>query len=115
MTNPAQSKEVNKALIADPDTRKRFKSSLATLTHYFRQMDDIKDGLKDGVADVASEYGLDKKLIRKMASTMYKANYGSLQEENRHFEVMYEMVVEGKLRDPDDMSNQPVDLEDTED
>ena len=40
-----------------------------------------------------------KKIVRKLATTMYKHSYSSLQEENRHFEILYEMVIEGRLRD----------------
>lgn len=104
MTQPARSKEAGKNLIADPETRKKFKSSLATLTHYFQQIDDHKEGLKESVAAVAAEYNLDKKIVRKMATTMYKHDYASRLEEERHFQVLYEMIVEGQLRDDDDNS-----------
>lgn len=96
-------------ILADPEQRKKFKSALATVTHYFQQIEDQKEGVKETIADLAAQYGVDKKTVRKIASTMYKHNYGSLQEENRHFEVLYETVVEGKLRDPDDVSGDPLD------
>lgn len=97
-------------ILADPEIRKKFKSSLSTTTAYFRQIDDLKDSVKDAIADLSAEYGLDKKTIRKLAVTMYKSNYGSLLEENRHFETLYETVIEGKLRDPDDVgSSDPLD------
>ncbi len=85
--------------IGNPTIRSQFKASLAELTHYHRQADDIKEGLKESIIAVSQKYNVDKKLVRKLARTMYKANYGSLQEENRHFETIYELVVEGKLRD----------------
>lgn len=88
-----------KNVLNNAEERKRFKSALATVTHYFQQADDAKEGASETIADLSAEYGLDKKTIRKLASTMYKHNYGSLQEENRHFEILYETVVEGKLRD----------------
>ena len=88
-----------KNVLNNPEERKRFKSALSTVTHYFQQSDDAKEGASETIADLAVEYGLDKKTVRKLASTMYKHNYGSLQEENRHFEILYETVIEGKLRD----------------
>lgn len=91
----------NGSSLRDPEIRKKFKSALAVITHYFKQIDDLKEGVSESIAADASEYGLDKKTIRKLAVTMYKANYGTLQEENRAFEALYEIVVEGKLRDPD--------------
>lgn len=94
-----------KNILNSPEERKKFKSALATITHYFRQVDDANEGAKETIADLSAEYGLDKKVIRKMAKTMYNHNYGSMQEENRHFESLYEIIIEGKLReDPvDDM------------
>lgn len=109
-----QPKESKGNILADPEMRKKFKSALATVTHYFQQADDAKEGAKETVADLSVEYGLDKKLIRKLAVTMYKHNYGSLQEENHHFEVLYETVVEGKLRDPDNIGGDPLDKENDE-
>lgn len=82
-----------------PEERKRFKSSLATVTEYFRQSDDAKEGVTETIAALSGEYGLDKKTIRRMATTMYKHSYATLLEENRHFEQLYEQVVEGQLRD----------------
>lgn len=97
-------------ILADPEVRKKFKSALSSVTHYFQQIDDLKEGAKETVADLSTEYGLDKKTVRKLAVTMYKSNYGSLLEENRHFETLYETVIEGKLRDPDeDVADDPLD------
>lgn len=93
---PAAAKGVN--ALNDPEERKKFKTALSTATHYFQEIDDLKESLKENVADLSSQYGLDKKTIRKLAVIMYKRNYGSLQEENRHFEILYETVIEGKLR-----------------
>lgn len=107
-----QPKDGKGNIMADPEMRKKFKSALATVTHYLQQIDDQKEGMKETIADLSAEYGLDKKTVRKLAVTMYKHNYGSLQEENRHFEQLYETIIEGKLRDPDDGGNaDPLDNE----
>jgi hypothetical protein len=98
-----QKKEVEaskgKNILNNAEERKKFKSALATATQYFQQIDDLKEGVSETIADLSGEYGLEKKVIRKLVTTMYKHNYGSLQEENRHFEILYETVIEGKLRD----------------
>jgi hypothetical protein len=92
-----QNKEqsVNK-VINNLDERKKFKTTLATVTHYLQQVDDLKEGIKETIADLSSTTGIDKKTIKKLATTMYKSNYGSLQEENRHFELLYETLIEGR-------------------
>lgn len=84
-------------VINKPDERKKFKATLATITHYLQMIDDQKEGIKETVADLSANTGIDKKLIRKLATTMYKHNYQTLQEENSHFELLYEMLIEGKI------------------
>jgi ribosome-binding protein aMBF1 (putative translation factor) len=96
-TAPQAAKGAN--VLNSEDERKRFKSALAVLTQYYQEIDDARDGCKETVADLAAEYGLDKSLISKIARTMYKHAYTDILEENRHFEIIYETVVEGKLRD----------------
>lgn len=88
-----------KNVLNDPKVRTEFKSRLSAVTHYFQAADDAKEGASETIADLSAEFGLDKKIVRKLATTMYKHNYSSLQEENRHFEILYEMVIEGKLGD----------------
>lgn len=106
--------DTRKNVISDPELRKKFKSALALITEYLRKIDDNKEGMTETIADISLEYGIDKKTVRKLASTMYKHNYGSLLEENRHFEQLYEQVVEGALRDPDDIGD-PLDRDSDED
>lgn len=92
-------------VLADPEIRKKFKTALALITKEFRLQDDSKERTKETIADISVEYGVDKKLVRKLAAVMYKSNYGDLQEENHHFEVLYETVIEGKLRQPDEIGH----------
>lgn len=92
------SKTTKKAVfLNDPDERKKLKTALATITHHFQQIDDQKEAIKETIEEISGTSGLDKKTVRKLAVTMYKHNYASLQEENRHFESLYEVVVEGRL------------------
>lgn len=103
----------NKNVLADPEMRKKFKQMLVVITEHMSIIDTHKESIKETVAETAANYGIEKKHVKKMASTMYKANYGSLLEENRHFETLYEVVIEGKLRDPDSsLVPDPLDAED---
>jgi DNA-binding IclR family transcriptional regulator len=98
----------NAVLLNDPNERKKLKTALATITHHFQAIDDQKEAIKETIEEVSSTSGLEKKTIRKLATTMYKHNYASLQEENRHFESLYEVVVEGRLL----TNNDPLDNKD---
>jgi hypothetical protein len=99
-TTKPQQKSANH--LDDPDERKKLKTGLATITHQLQEMDNLKEGIQETIEDVAISSGLDKKIVRKMANTMYKHNYGSLVEENNHFCALYEMIVEGRLRQDND-------------
>lgn len=91
-----------KNIINSPDARKELKAQLSAITHYFQAMDDAREGASEAIMSIASQYGINKKMLRKMARSMYKHDYNTVQEENRHFEEMYEIVVEGRYReDPD--------------
>ena len=101
----AKEEKTGAGVLRDPEVRKKFKSALATITHYFQQIDDQKEGAKETIADMAVEYGLDKKIVRKLAVILYKHDYSTRLEEEQHFQALYEMIIEGKLRDPDGISD----------
>lgn len=106
---PATTKpEKSKNTLNDPDERKKFKAGLAAITHHFQLIDDQKEAIKEVIEEMSEQSGLEKKIIRKLASTMYKHNYSSLQQENEHFSLLYETVVEGRLLTASD----PLDRED---
>ena len=90
-------------ILNNPQERQKFKSALSAVTHYYQIIDQQKEAIKENVVELSQMYGLDKKLIRKLITTMYKHNYASIQEENEHFAALYEIIIEGKLsqvRDP---------------
>lgn len=87
--------ESTKNVMADPVERKNFKIGLNTITAYMQIASDNKSAITETVGFLADKYGLDKKIVRKMASTLYKRNYSDVQEENQHFEELYETIVEG--------------------
>ena len=95
-------------VLANPQERQKFKSALASTTHYFEIIDQQKEGIKESVAEISQQYGLDKKLVRKLIVTMYKHNYASIQEENEHFATLYETIIEGRLS----LVSDPLDKED---
>lgn len=98
-------------ILNDADERKKFKSSLSAITHQYQLIDDQKESIKEQIAELSDMYGLDKKIIRKMSVTMYKHSYADVLEENRHFEALYEQIVEGRLRDSADPLDSMIDEE----
>jgi len=91
-----------KNILNDPEERKKFKSALAAITHELQMIDDRRESIKEQYGELSSMYGLDKKIIRKLATTMYKHNYTDVVDEMNHFQALYETLVNGKLSDAND-------------
>lgn len=84
----------------NPSERVEFKTMLVEMTKSYQIQDSQREHLKN-IADAAQEkFGIKKKLVSKLAKTMYKSNYADLQSENEHFEYLYEALVEGKKVSP---------------
>jgi hypothetical protein len=79
---------------SNPEDRKKLKAALTEITHCYQRMDDERSAVKDIVSSISENFGLQKKVITKLARTMYKRDYLSLQQENEDFEVLYENIVE---------------------
>ena len=84
------------AIPSGPSERIEFKTILVEMTKYLQQIDDIKEDLKAAAEASEEKFGIKKKLISKLARTMYKHNYADLQQENEHFSHLYETLIEGK-------------------
>jgi uncharacterized protein (UPF0335 family) len=81
-------------VMVDPAKRQQFKAYLANMTHYMALQDQNKEAIKDIVDDAATVFSMDKKLIRRLANTLYKSNFADQQEENETFELLYEALQE---------------------
>jgi len=86
------------------EDRKKLKGMLTEMTHCLAAMDAQRDQKKDIATGIKEQFELAPKVINKLASTMYKSNYASLQQENEDFEDLYEILVNGKLVDEADDS-----------
>lgn len=104
-------KEENANILTNPDELKKFKSVLVSITHYLQIIDDQKEAIKETVEEAATIYSIDKRIIRKLANTMYKHNYADIQEENKHFELLYETLVGGRLNVPDPLEEEEEETE----
>lgn len=76
--------------------RVELKTMLVEMTKILQVNDDNKEALKDIATTAEEKFGIKKKLIGKLAKTMYKHNYADLSAENEHFSYLYESLVEGK-------------------
>lgn len=77
----------------DPNKVKQLKQMIAEITHCYSRMDSEREQAKEIAAAAAETFGIEKKMVNKIARTMYKHNYASLQQENEEFEQLYESIV----------------------
>ena len=83
-------------LPSSPSDQQKLKNAIVEITNCMLRMDSERDQIKEIINDVADNYDVDKKQVRKIATTMYKSNYSDVVEENREFELLYETLVEGR-------------------
>lgn len=83
-------------LPSSPEDRQKLKMAIGEATNCMLRIDSERGAMKEIIDVAAEQFELDKKLIRKIATTMYKHNYEDVIEENREFETLYETLVEGR-------------------
>ena len=81
---------------SNPADRQKLKSMLVEMTNCLQRMGDERESVKEIAALAEEEFGIKKKVVNKLARTMYNHNYADLQSENEHFEFLYETLVEGR-------------------
>ena len=89
-------KDLLDSTIPNAKDRQKLKALLAEMTQCMQRIDDEREAMKDIAKAGEEQFSVKTKLIRKLATTMYKHNYADLQAENEHFELLYESLVEGK-------------------
>lgn len=80
----------------NPEHRARLKGMIVEITRCLELIDAQKEQMKDIAQNAEDEFSIKKTLVTKVARTMYKQNFESLQHENSVFEDLYEVIAEGK-------------------
>lgn len=84
--------------LSDND-RKKLKGAIQELNDSMTRAAAEKDVQKDIITKICDDLGLDKKLVRKMGKTYFKANFNSEVEEQKTFEEFYEIIINGGKKD----------------
>lgn len=84
--------------VLNPKDAQALKVMIVEMTKCLQTMDNEREAMKDIAESAEEKFGVKKKHINKVARTMFKHNYADLQEENEHFEDLYESVAEGKIQ-----------------
>ena len=81
--------------------RQALKNMIVEITNSLSRIDAEREHITSICADAEDKFEIKKKLVRKIASTMYKHNYSDVVAENDHFELLYETLIEGRKAQDD--------------
>lgn len=73
--------------------RKKLKDAILELDGSHTRVASERDLQKEIIDSVAEELDIEKKLVRKLARTYFKANYNTEKEEQQTFEDFYDIVI----------------------
>jgi len=76
--------------------RVEFKTKIVEITNSYARIDAEKDHIKTILGEVQEKFSVKKKMVSKIARTMYKTAYNTVQQENEDFTTLYETIIEGK-------------------
>ena len=79
------------------EERKKLKAMIVEMTNVLSRIQNEREHMKDICSVASEEFGIEKKIINKLARTMFKNNYANLHAENEHFEFLYESIVDNKV------------------
>ena len=80
--------------LSDND-RKKLKGAIQELNDSMTRVAAEKELQKEAITKICDDLGLDKKLVRKMGKTYFKANFNSEVEEQKTFEEFYDIIING--------------------
>jgi hypothetical protein len=92
---------LNTFLPSNPADLKKIKSNLYTITDQMVLIAGHRDVIKETLNALHEEYKIPKKVLRKLAKTLFDANYYEVSSENTQFEIMYEKILDKTEIDAD--------------
>ena len=79
--------------------RKKLKGAIQELNDSMTRAAAERELQKETIINICYNVGIDKKLVRKMGKTFFKANFNSEIEEQKTFEEFYEIIINGVKKD----------------
>ena len=79
--------------------RKKLKGAIQELNDSMTRAAAERELQKETIINTCEELILDKKLVRKMGKTYFKANFNTEVEEQKTFEEFYDIVINGGKKD----------------
>ena len=79
--------------------RKKLKGAIQEINDSMTRAAAERELQKETIINICDNLGIDKKLVRKMGKTFFKANFNSEIEEQKTFEEFYEIIINGVKKD----------------
>lgn len=79
--------------------RKKLKGAIQELNDSMTRAAAERELQKETIINICEELSLDKKLVRKMGKTYFKANFNTEVEEQKTFEEFYDIIINGVKKD----------------
>lgn len=98
---------VNITVPSSQADRKKIKDALHEISGHYQFIDDRKEAVKDIINGLHDDFNIPKKIIAKLAKTLYKHNYTDVSQESTIFECFYESIVESAQAQAAQQSSQP--------
>ena len=83
-------------LPSSSNDRKDVQDTIAEMAKAMQEIADKRAYIKDCADRMKSEYELEPKLVRKVATALFKHNFAEAQADYENFEAAYEILVEGR-------------------
>lgn len=93
MSNMGHNQNIMNVNSLSSDQKQQLKKSIQELNDSMTRVAAERELQKEIIDDVSTKLGLDKKLVRRLAKTYFKANFNQESEENKMFEEFYSLVL----------------------
>lgn len=77
------------------ETRKEIKAGVDTILDSLNRIQEERDFQKEKLEELEDKFGVEKKTVRKIARTLFKASFFKDKEDNDAFEEAYEILING--------------------
>lgn len=96
MSNMGHNQNIMNVNSLTSDQKQQLKKAIQELNDSMTRAAAERELQKEGIDTVSQKLGLDKKLVRRLAKTYFKANFNQESEENKMFEEFYAVVINSK-------------------
>ena len=76
--------------------KQRLKKVIEDLNDSLTRVASERDYQKEAIASISEDMGLNKKLVKRMATVFFKSNFKDEIETQKEFEEFYDMVINSK-------------------